>query len=90
MLACDYRETPVIGARLKMDVVENTAWTPDVSILGNFFNRIPTRGLLVTTRGQVRISNNTIHTNVNAALHIADDAASWYLLRPSKLSEIDP
>lgn len=71
-------EKPTIGARLKMDVIENTGWTPDVSIVGNFFNRIPTRGMLVTTRGKVRISNNTIHTNLNAALHFADDAASWY------------
>eukprot|EP01051_Picozoa_sp_SAG22_P007292 SAG22_NODE_508_length_9621_cov_30.889414_3_plen_570_part_00 len=36
------------------------------------------RGILVTTRGKVRISNNTIHTPLRPALHIADDAANWY------------
>jgi hypothetical protein len=71
-------EAPLVGARLKLDVVENLAYTPDVSISGAYFSRIPTRGILVTTRGTVRIQNNTIHTPLRPALHIADDAASWY------------
>ena len=71
-------EEPLVGARLKVDVVENLAWTPDVHVSGAYFSRIPTRGLLVTTRGRVRISNNTLHTPLRPALHIADDAASWY------------
>jgi hypothetical protein len=71
-------EEPLVGARMKMDVVENLAWTPDVHVSGAYFSRIPTRGLLLTTRGRVRILNNTIHTPLRPALHIADDAASWY------------
>ncbi|MDA8539137.1 right-handed parallel beta-helix repeat-containing protein [bacterium] len=76
-------EKPLVGARLKMDVVENLAWTPDFHISGAYFSRIPTRGLLVTTRGRVRISNNTIHTPLRPALHISDDAASWYESGPT-------
>eukprot|EP01043_Picozoa_sp_COSAG02_P107766 COSAG02_NODE_43789_length_371_cov_1.621324_1_plen_100_part_10 len=69
---------------MKMDVVENLAWTPDVHVSGVYFSRIPTRGLLVTTRGHVRISNNTIHTPLRPALHIADDAESWYESGPTR------
>ena len=71
-------EAPLLGARLKQDVVENLAFTPNVSITGAYFSRIPTRGLLITTRGGVVITNNTIHSPLNPALQIADDAASWY------------
>ena len=71
-------EEPLLGARLKKDVVENLAFTADVSIVGAYFSRIPTRGILLSTRGKVLISNNTIHTPLRPALHIADDAASWY------------
>jgi hypothetical protein len=77
-------EEPLVGARLKKDVVENLAWIPDVHVSGAYFSRIPTRGLLVTTRGRVRISNNTIHTPLRPALHIADDAASWYESGPTR------
>jgi hypothetical protein len=71
-------EAPLVGARLKKDVVENLAFTADVSISDAYFSRIPTRGMLVSTRGTVRIRNNTIHTPLRPALHIADDAESWY------------
>lgn len=76
-------EAPLVGARLHMDVVENLAYTADFSISGAYFSRIPTRGLLVTTRGKVRIHNNTIHTPLRPALHIADDAASWFESGPT-------
>ena len=71
-------EDPLVGARLKMDVVENLAYTASLVITGAYFSRIPTRGMLVSTRGSVRISNNTIHTPLRPALHIADDAESWF------------
>jgi hypothetical protein len=70
-------QSPLTGARLNTDVVENLEYTPDVTITGAYFNRIPTRGILATTRGKVIIRNNTIHSAV-IPLHIADDAASWY------------
>lgn len=59
-------------------VVENITWTPDVRITHNFFSRIPTRGLLVTTRGKVLIENNTFHRMQMSGILIANDALSWY------------
>lgn len=60
------------------DVVENISWTPAVSIRHNVISRIPTRGILVTTRGKVVIEDNQfINTNMNSVL-VSDDAESWY------------
>lgn len=41
-------------------VVENVTYTPEVLIRNNYFARIPTRGILVSTRRKVLIENNTI------------------------------
>ena len=60
------------------DVVENATWTPEVEIIGNYFSRIPTRGLLVTTRRSVLIENNTFNKTGMSGILIADDARSWY------------
>jgi len=60
------------------DVIENTTWTPQVWIHHDTIAKIPTRGVLVTTRRKVVIENNIFqHTNMSA-ISIADDAASWY------------
>ncbi|MEK4350733.1 discoidin domain-containing protein [Paenibacillus sp. FSL R5-0475] len=59
-------------------VVENATWTPKVSITNSTFETIPTRGILVTTRGPVRIENNTFNGMQMSAILIADDASSWY------------
>ncbi|QJD87108.1 right-handed parallel beta-helix repeat-containing protein [Cohnella herbarum] len=60
------------------DVVENVTWTPEVSIRGNVFKRIPTRGILVTTRRKVTIENNSFEKLHMSAILIADDAESWF------------
>lgn len=60
------------------DVIENVTWTPEVSICGNVFKRIPTRGILVTTRRKVTIENNLFEKLHMSAILIADDAISWY------------
>ena len=70
---------PMQCCRLNLDVVENLAYVPDVTISGAYFSRVPTRGILMTTRGKVVIENNVIHTPMRQALHIADDADSWYV-----------
>lgn len=44
------REIPTEVSRLSNVVVENVTWTPEVEITGNRFSRIPTRGILLTTR----------------------------------------
>lgn len=59
-------------------VIENSTWTPDVCIENNYFSRIPTRGLLLSTRGKVEIRNNTFNKTKMSAILIANDARSWY------------
>eukprot|EP00037_Helgoeca_nana_P022800 m.234632 g.234632 ORF g.234632 m.234632 type:complete len:647 (+) comp26130_c0_seq2:34-1974(+) len=63
--------------RLGYDVVENVRWCPDVVIDSSYFARMPTRGLLLTTRGKVVVRNSTLLGD-NRALHISDDATSWF------------
>merc|ERR1712032_579593 len=75
-------QEPLAGVRLHEDVVENLNYTPNVSITGSYFSRIPTRGILVTTRGSVSIQRNIIHAPLSPALHIADDANSWFKSGP--------
>ena len=41
--------------------VENVTWTPEVEIRNNYFSRIPTRGILVTTRRKVVIEDNVFY-----------------------------
>jgi hypothetical protein len=60
------------------DVVENASWTPEVEIRNNRFLRIPTRGILVTTRKKVVIEYNHIEGMRMSGILIADDAKSWY------------
>lgn len=59
-------------------VVENVTYTPEVIIRNNFFSRIPTRGILVTTRRKVLIEDNTFFRMQMSGLLIADDARSWF------------
>ncbi len=60
------------------DVIENTTWIPDVKICNTKITLIPTRGILVTTRGKVIIEDNEIvKTNMSSIL-IANDANSWF------------
>jgi hypothetical protein len=60
------------------DAVENTTATPQVWIHNNVIEKIPTRGILVTTKRKVLIENNTIKRTHNSAIMINDDASSWY------------
>lgn len=64
--------------------VENVSYTPDVEVSNCYFSRIPTRGILVSTRGKVMIEHNTfLHMHMSSIL-IADDANSWYESGPVK------
>lgn len=65
-------------------VVENVSCTPEVSICGCRFEATPTRGLLVTTRRRVVISDNEFVRIPMAAILVADDARSWYESGPVK------
>jgi hypothetical protein len=58
------------GLRLGVDVIENLAHAPDVTVASCSFGRLPTRGILVTSRGAVRVLANTLHTPLGAALQV--------------------
>lgn len=58
--------------------VENLSASPDVVIQNNSFSRIPTRGILITTRGRVQIQNNLFSDIKMCGILIADDAGSWF------------
>ncbi|WP_418041263.1 right-handed parallel beta-helix repeat-containing protein [Paenibacillus xylanilyticus] len=60
------------------DVIENITWTPEVEIVNNYFARVPTRGILVTTRRKVWIADNVFERMHMSAILIAADAKSWY------------
>ena len=65
-------------------VVENVTCTPEVIIRHNYFARVPTRGVLVTTRRKVLIEGNTFFRTQMSGILIADDARSWYESGPVK------
>ena len=59
-------------------VIENVTYTPEVIIRNNFFSRIPSRGLLVSTRRKILIENNTFFRMQMSGILIAYDARSWF------------
>ncbi len=60
------------------DVIENISWIPDVNISNSTIVHIPTRGILVTSRGKVVIENNLFSKTHMSAILIADDANNWF------------
>ena len=60
------------------DVIENITWKLDVKISNIKITHIPTRGILVTTRGKVIIENNEIIKTSMSGILIANDANSWF------------
>lgn len=59
-------------------MVENRTAAPAVTIRGNTFERVPTRGILVTTWRKVLIEDNRFYRVKMCGILIADDARSWY------------
>lgn len=64
--------------------VENVTWTPEVEIRNNYFARIPTRGILVTTRRKVVIEDNVFYRLPMSAVLVSDDARGWYESGPAR------
>ncbi|MBB6734822.1 right-handed parallel beta-helix repeat-containing protein [Cohnella zeiphila] len=60
------------------DAVENVTWTPEVRIEGNTFARIPTRGVLATTRRPTTIENNEFEGMIMNAVLVTCEAENWY------------
>lgn len=59
-------------------VIENITWTPEVEIRRNYFSRVPTRGVLLSTRRRSVIEENTFFRMQMAGIYVSGDAASWY------------
>jgi len=60
------------------DVVENTTATPTAWIHNDTINRIPTRGILVTTRRKIVIENNILQRTHMTGILVNDDGSYWY------------
>jgi hypothetical protein len=60
------------------DVIENISWSADVTIQHNKIAYIPTRGILITTRGKVIVENNEFLKTQMSGILIAADANSWF------------
>ncbi len=58
--------------------IENTSACPDVLFERNRFERISTRGILLTTRGKIVIRDNDFIFTKMWAIEVADDARDWY------------
>lgn len=59
-------------------VAENITRTPDVEITDCVFRSTPTRGILVTTRGRVRIAGNVFERMPMPCIFISADARRWF------------
>jgi hypothetical protein len=71
-------KNPVPASINPTDVIENTTWTPQIWIHQDTVARIPTRGILVTSRRKTVIENTLFLHPHMSGISIADDAASWY------------
>ena len=58
--------------------VENLTWTPEVQINDNYFSRIDTRGILVTTPRKVEIRGNTFDKTGMSGILIEGDSKYWF------------
>ncbi|HEY1166197.1 MAG TPA: right-handed parallel beta-helix repeat-containing protein [Chitinophaga sp.] len=71
------------------DVVENISATPEVWIHHTTIARIPTRGILATTRHRVLIEDNNFERVHMSAVFVNGDASGWYesgMVRDVKIS----
>ncbi len=69
-------------------VAENATCNPNVEISNCRFNAIPTRGILVTVGGKVRIHDNEFTNVAMANIFVSNDANDWYESGPVRDMEI--
>ncbi|MHA4895401.1 alpha-1,3-galactosidase-related protein [Pedobacter sp. PWIIR3] len=68
-----------VSASVKLgDAIENVTATPEVWIHHTTITRIPTRGILTTTRRKVLIEDNTFDNTHMSGVFINDDASGWF------------
>lgn len=60
------------------DCIENLTKMPEVEVSDNYFSRVPTRGVLMTSGKKTVIKNNVFYKTQMSGLLISDDAWSWY------------
>ncbi len=66
------------GIQANQHVLENISYTPSVNISDCTFRETPTRGILVTTRQPVSITNSTFDGMGMAGIFISNDNNGWY------------
>lgn len=59
-------------------VAENVTYAPKVTIRNCNFQRVPTRGILCTTRNPVLIEGNTFKNMSMATIFLSNDSDDWY------------
>lgn len=69
-------------------VIENKSYCPNVEIANCEFTAIPTRDVLCTTSGKVRIHDNVFSYSQMACIFISNDAFAWYESGPVRDVEI--
>ncbi len=60
------------------NVIEDISACPNLEFENNTMTRIITRGLLITTRGKVKVENNHFVSTSMSGVLLSDDAKSWY------------
>jgi hypothetical protein len=79
-----FRMTVTVDRPLPADLVaehwaaENISYSPDVTITGNVFTGIPTRGVLLTARGRCLVEGNTFDDTGMAGVFVSGDANEWF------------
>ena len=71
-------QKPVPATLQVGNAIENTTWTPAVTIKNSRFERTISRGTLITTRRKVLIENNEYYRTGMHAILIENDASGWY------------
>lgn len=69
-------------------VIENKSYCPNVEIANCEFTAIPTRDILCTTSGKVKIHDNVFSYSLMANIFISNDAFLWYESGPVRDVEI--
>ncbi len=62
----------------KAYAAENVTYTPEVYIGNCVFEKIPTRGILCTTKKKVLIENNVFAGLTMASIYLSNDCNNWY------------
>jgi len=69
---------PLPSLKEHMTVVDNITYHPDVNISGCTFRSVPTRAILCSSGGKVKIHTNHFSHIQMANILVSGDAAEWY------------